>query len=127
MVFHGREKQTRNSSSYEQQGRSQGLLLVRPLRKCSIHLPSHWSDSSLKLHICLSVCSNCKVFRMFQVGDIPQGLPKFSLPKSFDHAKLLLPTAALITGVAILVRYNLHRLSQNGYRGSAAEPNLENL
>ncbi|RID71479.1 hypothetical protein BRARA_C03415 [Brassica rapa] len=36
------------------------------------------------------------------VGDIPQGLPKFSLPKSFDHAKLLLPTAALITGVAIL-------------------------
>lgn len=61
------------------------------------------------------------------MGDIPQGLPKFSLPKSFDHAKLLLPTAALITGVAILVRYNLHRLSQNGYRGSAAEPNLENL
>ncbi|KAG7581680.1 STAS domain [Arabidopsis suecica] len=36
------------------------------------------------------------------VGDIPQGLPKFSFPKSFDHAKLLLPTSALITGVAIL-------------------------
>ncbi|KAL0717066.1 hypothetical protein Bca4012_066388 [Brassica carinata] len=36
------------------------------------------------------------------VGDIPQGLPKFSLPKTFDHAKLLLPTATLITGVAIL-------------------------
>ncbi|CAH2053897.1 unnamed protein product [Thlaspi arvense] len=36
------------------------------------------------------------------VGDIPQGIPKFSFPKSFDHARLLLPTAALITGVAIL-------------------------
>ncbi|ESQ48780.1 hypothetical protein EUTSA_v10020199mg [Eutrema salsugineum] len=36
------------------------------------------------------------------VGDIPQGLPKFSFPKSFNHARLLLPTAALITGVAIL-------------------------
>ncbi|XP_010499116.1 PREDICTED: probable sulfate transporter 4.2 isoform X2 [Camelina sativa] len=36
------------------------------------------------------------------VGDIPQGLPEFSFPKSIDHAKLLLPTAALITGVAIL-------------------------
>ncbi|XP_010486972.1 PREDICTED: probable sulfate transporter 4.2 isoform X2 [Camelina sativa] len=36
------------------------------------------------------------------VGDIPQGLPEFSFPNSFDHAKLLLPTAALITGVAIL-------------------------
>ncbi|CAH2065481.1 unnamed protein product [Thlaspi arvense] len=37
------------------------------------------------------------------VGDIPQGIPKFSFPKSFDHARLLLPTAALITGVAILM------------------------
>ncbi|VYS66718.1 unnamed protein product [Arabidopsis thaliana] len=36
------------------------------------------------------------------VGEIPQGLPTFSFPRSFDHAKTLLPTSALITGVAIL-------------------------
>lgn len=41
---------------------------------------------------------------MFQVGDIPQGLPNFSIPKSFGYAKSLVPTALLITGVAILVR-----------------------
>lgn len=39
-----------------------------------------------------------------QVGEIPQGLPKFSVPKSFGYAKDLIPTALLITGVAILVR-----------------------
>ncbi|CAL9230163.1 unnamed protein product [Arabidopsis halleri] len=36
------------------------------------------------------------------VGEIPQGIPTFSFPRSFDHAKTLLPTSALITGVAIL-------------------------
>ncbi|XP_072996095.1 sulfate transporter 4.1, chloroplastic-like isoform X2 [Typha latifolia] len=36
------------------------------------------------------------------VGEIPQGLPKFSIPRGFQHVKSLIPTAALITGVAIL-------------------------
>uniref|UniRef100_A0A2K1YXT9 STAS domain-containing protein n=1 Tax=Populus trichocarpa TaxID=3694 RepID=A0A2K1YXT9_POPTR len=36
------------------------------------------------------------------VGDIPQGLPSFSIPKKFEYAKSLIPTAMLITGVAIL-------------------------
>uniref|UniRef100_A0A1D1Z0A4 Sulfate transporter 4.1, chloroplastic n=1 Tax=Anthurium amnicola TaxID=1678845 RepID=A0A1D1Z0A4_9ARAE len=36
------------------------------------------------------------------VGEIPRGLPKFSIPKEFGHAKSLIPTALLITGVAIL-------------------------
>ncbi|CAK9187483.1 unnamed protein product [Ilex paraguariensis] len=36
------------------------------------------------------------------VGDIPQGLPKFSIPKSFGYVTSLIPTAFLITGVAIL-------------------------
>lgn len=40
---------------------------------------------------------------MFQVGNIPQGLPKFSIPKGLGHATSLIPTAMLITGVAILV------------------------
>ncbi|OEL23327.1 Sulfate transporter 4.1, chloroplastic [Dichanthelium oligosanthes] len=36
------------------------------------------------------------------VGEIPQGLPKFSIPRGFEHAMSLMPTAILITGVAIL-------------------------
>ncbi|XP_020593458.1 sulfate transporter 4.1, chloroplastic-like isoform X1 [Phalaenopsis equestris] len=36
------------------------------------------------------------------VGDVPQGLPKFSVPTEFRNAKSLIPTAFLITGVAIM-------------------------
>ncbi|KAL1204782.1 putative sulfate transporter 4.2 [Cardamine amara subsp. amara] len=51
------------------------------------------------------------------VGDIPQGLPKFSFPKSFYLAKLLLPTSALITGVAILESVGIAKAlaAKNGY------------
>lgn len=44
------------------------------------------------------------IWYVFQVGEIPQGLPTFSIPKNFGYAKSLIPTALLITGVAILVR-----------------------
>ncbi|KAG2627177.1 hypothetical protein PVAP13_3KG227912 [Panicum virgatum] len=37
------------------------------------------------------------------VGEIPQGLPKFSIPRGFEHVLSLTPTAVLITGVAILL------------------------
>ncbi|WVZ63075.1 hypothetical protein U9M48_012740 [Paspalum notatum var. saurae] len=37
------------------------------------------------------------------VGEIPQGLPKFSIPRGFEHLMSLVPTAVLITGVAILL------------------------
>ncbi|CAN1174063.1 Sulfate transporter 4.1, chloroplastic [Linum perenne] len=37
------------------------------------------------------------------IGEIPQGLPSFSIPKNFGYAKSLIPTAFLITGVAILL------------------------
>ncbi|KZV44882.1 putative sulfate transporter 4.2-like [Dorcoceras hygrometricum] len=37
------------------------------------------------------------------VGEIPQGLPKFSVPKEFGHIRSLIPTTMLITGVAILL------------------------
>jgi hypothetical protein len=40
-----------------------------------------------------------------QVGNIPQGLPGLSLDYRFEAASRLLPTAALITGVAILVQF----------------------
>ncbi|EOA31998.1 hypothetical protein CARUB_v10015239mg [Capsella rubella] len=58
------------------------------------------------------------------VGDVPQGLPTFSFPKSFDHAKLLLPTAALITGVAILESVGIAKAlaAKNGYE---LDPNSE--
>lgn len=51
------------------------------------------------------------------VGDIPQGLPSFSIPKSFGYALSLIPTAALITGVAILESVGIAKAlaAKNGY------------
>ncbi|OVA03550.1 STAS domain [Macleaya cordata] len=51
------------------------------------------------------------------VGDIPQGLPTFSIPKNFDHVKSLIPTAVLITGVAILESVGIAKAlaAKNGY------------
>ncbi|XP_057979499.1 sulfate transporter 4.1, chloroplastic-like [Malania oleifera] len=51
------------------------------------------------------------------VGDIPEGLPKFSVPKNFSYAKSLIPTAMLITGVAILESVGIAKAlaAKNGY------------
>ncbi|XP_039036098.1 probable sulfate transporter 4.2 [Hibiscus syriacus] len=51
------------------------------------------------------------------VGDIPQGIPGFSIPKSFQYAKSLIPTALLITGVAILESVGIAKAlaAKNGY------------
>ncbi|MCD7461463.1 putative sulfate transporter 4.2 [Datura stramonium] len=51
------------------------------------------------------------------VGDIPQGLPKFSIPKQFGHVKSLIPTTVLITGVAILESVGIAKAlaAKNGY------------
>ncbi|KAI3751393.1 hypothetical protein L2E82_22479 [Cichorium intybus] len=51
------------------------------------------------------------------VGDIPQGLPPFSIPKEFGHFKSLIPTAMLITGVAILESVGIAKAlaAKNGY------------
>lgn len=51
------------------------------------------------------------------VGDIPQGLPKFSVPKNFGYVKSLIPTALLITGVAILESVGIAKAlaAKNGY------------
>lgn len=51
------------------------------------------------------------------VGDIPQGLPSFSIPKEFGHVKSLIPTAILITGVAILESVGIAKAlaAKNGY------------
>lgn len=51
------------------------------------------------------------------VGDIPQGLPKFSVPTNFGHITSLIPTALLITGVAILESVGIAKAlaAKNGY------------
>uniref|UniRef100_A0A2P2LPY6 SLC26A/SulP transporter domain-containing protein n=1 Tax=Rhizophora mucronata TaxID=61149 RepID=A0A2P2LPY6_RHIMU len=51
------------------------------------------------------------------VGDIPQGLPGFSIPKCFGHIKSLIPTAILITGVALLESVGIAKAlaAKNGY------------
>ncbi|KAL7588187.1 sulfate transporter 4.1, chloroplastic [Lactuca sativa] len=51
------------------------------------------------------------------VGDIPQGLPSFSIPKEFAHVKSLIPTTFLITGVAILESVGIAKAlaAKNGY------------
>ncbi|XP_019192795.1 PREDICTED: probable sulfate transporter 4.2 [Ipomoea nil] len=51
------------------------------------------------------------------VGEIPQGLPKFSVPKEFDHIQFLIPTTILITGVAILESVGIAKAlaAKNGY------------
>ncbi|KAJ1288943.1 hypothetical protein BS78_02G127500 [Paspalum vaginatum] len=51
------------------------------------------------------------------VGEIPQGLPKFSIPRGFEHLMSLVPTAVLITGVAILESVGIAKAlaAKNGY------------
>ncbi|KAH9603062.1 hypothetical protein KSS87_014864, partial [Heliosperma pusillum] len=51
------------------------------------------------------------------VGEIPQGFPKFSVPKAFDQFTSLIPTAFLITGVAILESVGIAKAlaAKNGY------------
>ncbi|CAL5191431.1 unnamed protein product [Lathyrus oleraceus] len=51
------------------------------------------------------------------VGEIPQGLPKFSVPRAFEYAESLIPTAFLITGVAILESVGIAKAlaAKNGY------------
>ncbi|KAJ3680836.1 hypothetical protein LUZ60_015325 [Juncus effusus] len=61
-----------------------------------------------------------KIFRpnsISVVGEIPQGLPSFNIPEGFDHAKSLISTAVLITGVAILESVGIAKAlaAKNGY------------
>ncbi|KAM3256306.1 hypothetical protein ACQJBY_049039 [Aegilops geniculata] len=51
------------------------------------------------------------------VGEIPQGLPSFSIPRGFEHLMSLMPTAILITGVAILESVGIAKAlaAKNGY------------
>ncbi|KAB5538867.1 hypothetical protein DKX38_016400 [Salix brachista] len=72
-----------------------------------------------------SVCENFSSILNFfgendisnTVGEIPEGLPSFSIPKNFEYAKSLIPTAMLITGVAILESVGIAKAlaAKNGY------------
>ncbi|XP_057522379.1 probable sulfate transporter 4.2 [Amaranthus tricolor] len=58
------------------------------------------------------------------VGEIPQGLPEFSVPNAFAYFNSLIPTAFLITGVAILESVGIAKAlaAKNGYD---LDPNQE--
>ncbi|CAD5164353.1 unnamed protein product [Musa acuminata subsp. malaccensis] len=58
------------------------------------------------------------------VGEIPQGLPTFHIPREFQHLKSLISTAFLITGVAILESVGIAKAlaAKNGYE---LDPNQE--
>ncbi|XP_031484895.1 probable sulfate transporter 4.2 isoform X2 [Nymphaea colorata] len=73
--------------------------------------------SCLWYSFCESVSSIINFRAYMQVGEIPQGLPKFSVPKEFGYLKSLIPTAFLITGVAILESVGIAKAlaAKNGY------------
>ncbi|XP_072958799.1 probable sulfate transporter 4.2 isoform X2 [Typha angustifolia] len=61
-----------------------------------------------------------KIFRpssISVVGEIPQGLPEFHIPRGFQYAHSLISTAVLITGVAILESVGIAKAlaAKNGY------------
>ncbi|KAG0481718.1 hypothetical protein HPP92_012576 [Vanilla planifolia] len=51
------------------------------------------------------------------VGEIPQGFPRFHIPREFGYAESLISTAILITGVAILESVGIAKAlaAKNGY------------
>ncbi|CAL5081770.1 unnamed protein product [Urochloa decumbens] len=81
--------------------------------------------SQIKYFLGYSVTRSSKIIPLIesiiagadQVGEIPQGLPKFSIPRGFEHVMLLMPTAVLITGVAILESVGIAKAlaAKNGY------------
>ncbi|CAL5064046.1 unnamed protein product [Urochloa decumbens] len=81
--------------------------------------------SQIKYFLGYSVTRSSKIIPLIesiiagadQVGEIPQGLPKFSIPRGFEHVILLMPTAVLITGVAILESVGIAKAlaAKNGY------------
>ncbi|WRX12198.1 STAS domain - like 3 [Theobroma cacao] len=68
-------------------------------------------------NFCEDISSIIYYFGENVVGDIPQGLPSFSIPRSFKYAKSLIPTTLLITGVAILESVGIAKAlaAKNGY------------
>ncbi|XP_061374393.1 sulfate transporter 4.1, chloroplastic-like isoform X1 [Gastrolobium bilobum] len=94
------------------------LLVMKHLGKSRKHLRFLRASGPLTAVVLGTVFA--KVFHpssISLVGDIPQGLPKFSVPKAFEYAESLIPTAFLITGVAILESVGIAKAlaAKNGY------------
>ncbi|KAG1337930.1 Sulfate transporter 4.1, chloroplastic [Cocos nucifera] len=94
------------------------LLLMKHLGKSKKHL--RWLRAAGPLTAVVLGTTFVKLFHpssISVVGEIPQGLPKFSIPRGFQHVKSLLSTAALITGVAILESVGIAKAlaAKNGY------------
>ncbi|XP_057962166.1 probable sulfate transporter 4.2 [Malania oleifera] len=94
------------------------LLIMKHLGKSRKHLRFLRSAGPLTA-VALGIAF-VKIFHpssISLVGDIPEGLPKFFVPKNFSYAKSLIPTAMLITGVAILESVGIAKAlaSKNGY------------
>ncbi|GAV77066.1 Sulfate_transp domain-containing protein/STAS domain-containing protein/Sulfate_tra_GLY domain-containing protein [Cephalotus follicularis] len=94
------------------------LLVTRHLGKSSKHL--RFLQAAGPLTAVILGTAIAKIFHpssISLVGEIPQGLPKFSIPKEFSYAKSLIPTALLITGVAILESVGIAKAlaAKNGY------------
>ncbi|XP_020277052.1 probable sulfate transporter 4.2 isoform X2 [Asparagus officinalis] len=94
------------------------LLLMKHLGKSRSSL--RWLRAAGPLTAVVLGTTFVKIFRpssISVVGEIPQGLPKFSLPREFGHAKSLISTAVLITGVAILESVGIAKAlaAKNGY------------
>ncbi|KAG9139519.1 hypothetical protein Leryth_022520 [Lithospermum erythrorhizon] len=94
------------------------LLIMKNLGKSRKYLRFLRAAGPLTA-VCLSTAF-VKIFHpssISLVGDIPQGLPTFSIPKEFDHIKSLISTSFLITGVAILESVGIAKAlaAKNGY------------
>ncbi|XP_008788063.1 sulfate transporter 4.1, chloroplastic-like isoform X2 [Phoenix dactylifera] len=95
-----------------------GLLLMKHLGKSKKCL--RWLRAAGPLTAVVLGIIFVKLFHPYSisvVGEIPQGLPKFSIPRGFQHVKSLLSTAVLITGVAILESVGIAKAlaAKNGY------------
>ncbi|CAL0318817.1 unnamed protein product [Lupinus luteus] len=94
------------------------LLVMKHLGKSRKHLRFLRASGPLTAVILGTVFVN--IFHpssISVVGDIPQGLPNFSVPRAFEYAESLIPTAFLITGVAILESVGIAKAlaAKNGY------------
>ncbi|KAL5711092.1 Sulfate transporter 4.1 [Ranunculus cassubicifolius] len=94
------------------------LLAMKHLGKANKHL--RFLRAGGPLTAVVFGISFAKIFRpssISLVGPIPQGLPKFSVPKEFGYVQSLIPTALLITGVAILESVGIAKAlaAKNGY------------
>ncbi|MED6218809.1 hypothetical protein PIB30_030131 [Stylosanthes scabra] len=76
--------------------------------------------------LCSIIVARVVLFEIIYVGDIPQCLPKFSVPKAFEYVESLIPIAALLTGVAILESVGIAKAlaAKNGIERSKGRADL---